>query len=45
MVAGNTPEDRAAGRMLLVDEQTFIDLAKSELVYAQKFEVIANTLA
>jgi uncharacterized protein (TIGR02118 family) len=38
--AGATPEGRAAGRRLLDDERTFIDLARSPLWLAAEHEII-----
>lgn len=43
--AGNTAEGRAAGRALFADEQRFIDLTNSELVFAEEYEVIPEAIA
>lgn len=42
LYAGSTPEGQTAGAALYADEQRFIDLASSELLFAEEFEVIAN---
>ena len=39
-VAGATPEGKAAGRRLLEDERTFIDLARSPLFVAEEHPVV-----
>jgi hypothetical protein len=38
--AGATPEGKAAGRRLLEDERTFIDLARSPLFVAEEHPVV-----
>jgi uncharacterized protein (TIGR02118 family) len=38
--ATSTPEGRAAGRALLADERTFIDLAQSPLWFSEEHEII-----
>lgn len=40
IAAGATPEGRAAGRRLLADEKTFIDLPNSFLFYAEEYQII-----
>jgi hypothetical protein len=38
--AGATPEGRAAGRRLVEDERTFIDLARSPVMVAAEHDII-----
>ena len=38
--AGATPEGKAAGRRLLEDERTFIDLARSPILVAEEHEIV-----
>ncbi|MFZ0715722.1 EthD domain-containing protein [Mycobacterium sp.] len=40
VAAGATEEGRAAGRALLEDERTFIDLANSPIFYAQEHVIL-----